>query len=244
MTASRVALVTGATGGMGRAIAAALARAGHALALHARDEAGLASLASGLGGEARVTTHAADLREPDRARGVVAEAERAHGRVDILVNNAGITRDGACWKLEPRDWDETLAVNLSAPFHLTAAVLPGMRDRQWGRVVNVGSVVGSLGVPGASAYAASKAGLLAFTRSVAKEVARRGVTENYVELGYFSTGMIETLGEKQLAWVLERIPAGELGHAEDVGELVAWLCTDAARYVTGQPIGVNGGFPG
>ena len=245
MSTGKVALVTGATGGMGGHIARALAQAGFDLALHARDEAALAAAAACVttGLAIRATAHVADLRDGTAARRLVADVVNAHGRLDVLVNNAGITRDGVCWKLGAQDWDETLAVNLTAPFHLTAAALPGMRERQWGRILNIGSVVGSTGIPGASAYSASKAGLLGFTRSVAKEVARRGITVNYVELGYFSTGIISALNEKQLAWVKDRIPVGELGDPRDVGALVSWLCGDAGGYVTGQSLTIAGGFP-
>lgn len=245
----RIALVTGASRGIGAAIALRLAEDGHDVAINyvedpARDNAAeadaLAEEIRDLGVEALCV--AADVTDREAVADMVGYVAARLGSVDVLVNNAGITRDRTLRKLPPEDWDRVLAVNLTGAFNCAQAVVEGMTERGWGRIVNVSSVVALTGNFGQANYAASKAGLLGLTKSLAREVARKGVTVNAVAPGFIATEMTAAMPPDVLARVIESIPLGEMGSAEDVANAVAFLASDEARYITGHVLSVNGGW--
>jgi 3-oxoacyl-[acyl-carrier protein] reductase len=239
----RIALVTGASQGIGRACALELARAGATVALAARNETKLAAVAAEIeaaGGQAAV--FALDVASEESIKtGVKAVIER-FGKVEILVNNAGITRDGLMLRMKKADWDDVLGTNLTGAFLLTQALLSPMLKNRWGRVVNISSVVGRTGQAGQVNYAASKAGLIGLTRSMAREVASRGITVNAVAPGYIETPMTAVLDEKQRAAMMSQIPLGRPGTDQDIAQAVAFLASDAAGYITGHVLDVNGGM--
>lgn len=238
--AGRGALVTGASGGIGAAIARILHAQGAQVALSGTRADALAGLAADLGEGAHVCP--ADLADPKAADPLIATAEAALGRLDILVNNAGLTRDGLALRMSDADWEQVLNVDLAAPFRLARAALRLMLRRRAGRIVNIGSVVGATGNPGQANYAAAKAGLAGLTRALAQEVASRGITVNLVAPGFVETAMTETLPEAQRAALAGRIPLGRLGRPEDVAAAVAYLASDQAGWVTGATLHVNGGM--
>ncbi len=238
--AGKGALVTGASGGIGGAIARSLHGAGAQVALSGTRVERLAALASELGDGAH--TVPADLGETAALSDLVGAAEGAVGTVDILVNNAGLTRDNLAMRMKDDEWDAVLAVNLTAAFRLSRACLRGMLRRRWGRIINITSVVGATGNPGQANYAASKAGLTGMTKSLAYEVASRGITVNCVAPGFIKTAMTDVLSAQQQAVITERIPAGRLGTPDEVAAAAAFLASDAAAYITGQTIHVNGGM--
>jgi len=235
----RTALVTGASGGIGDAIARGLHGAGATVVLTGRREEALAELAGTLG--ERVHVRAADLAQPEASDALVKEVEGLGG-LDILVNNAGLTRDNLALRLKDEDWSAVLETNLSAAFRLARAVLRGMMKRRAGRIVNITSIVGVTGNPGQSNYAASKAGLIGMSKSLAHEVAARGVTVNCIAPGFVATAMTEALGAEQRDRLLAAIPAGRLGRPEDVAAAAVYLASDEAAYVTGHTLHVNGGM--
>ncbi len=236
----RTAFVTGSTRGIGLAIARALHGAGARVAIVGRDLARAQSVAGELGdGAAGV---ACDVAVEAQVAGAVAAAESALGPIDILVNNAGLTRDNLLLRLTTADWDTVLSANLTGAFYTTRLVIKGMMKRRWGRVVNVTSIVGLMGNKGQSNYAASKAGLIGFTKSVAKEYASRGVLANCVAPGYIETDMTAALPDDARATLLEGIALGRLGRPEDVAGTVLFLASDLAGYVTGQVLVVDGGM--
>ena len=235
----RTALVTGASGGIGDAIARQLHRQGATVVLAGRRQDALAALAESLGERARVAV--AELAEPQAAEQLIAAGD-ADGGVDVLINNAGLTRDNLALRMRDEDWQTVLDVNLSAGFRLIRAALRGMMRRRWGRIVNVTSIVALTGNPGQANYAAAKAGMIGMTKSLAAEVAGRGITVNCVAPGFIQTPMTEALSEKQRARLLERVPAGRLGSGADVAAAVAYLVSEEAAYVTGQTLHVNGGM--
>jgi len=236
----KTALVTGATGGIGGDIARALhARGAHVVASGTRVEA-LEALAATLGD--RVTTIVCDLAKPSDVDGLVGQAEAGAGQVDILVANAGITRDGLLVRMKDEDWESVLKVNLEAYFRLSRAALRGMMKRRWGRIIGITSVVGVTGNPGQTNYAASKAGMIGFSKSLAQEVAAREITVNCVAPGFIASPMTDALNEQQKQAILGRIPAGRLGAGTEVAAACVYLASDEAAYVTGQTLHVNGGM--
>ncbi len=236
---ARRALVTGATGGIGEAIARALHAQGATLVITGRRGEVLEKLAGELG--ERVTSVVADLADPAAAESLMKAAE-AGGPVDILINNAGITRDTLAMRMKDDDWDAVIETNLSAVFRLSRAGLKGMMKRRHGRIINIGSVVGSTGNPGQANYAAAKAGLVGMTKALAAELGSRGITVNCVAPGFIDTAMTQKLDDKQKEGLLGRIPAARLGEGTDIAAAVVYLASDEAGYVTGQTLHVNGGM--
>ena len=239
-----VALVTGASRGIGRAVALRLADDGARIAVNYNSgEAPARELVeeiSANGGEALAIQ--ADVADEAQVKSMVAQVSKQWNRLDILVNNAGIRNDRLLMRMNTREWDDTLNVNLRGAFFCTRAVLPLMVRQRRGRIINMSSVVGVAGNPGQANYAASKAALVGLTKSVAKEVARRNITANALAPGYILTGMVEELSEDLKAQVLSRVPMDRLGVPEDIAGVVAFLCTDEASYITGQVIRIDGGL--
>jgi len=236
----RRALVTGATGGIGGAIARALHDRGAAVALSGTRDGPLGELAAELGQRAHPLV--CDLSDPGAVDALPKRAAEAMGGVDILVNNAGITRDQLFMRMSDADWDTVIAVDLTAAFRLSRAVLRGMMKARWGRIVQITSVVGHTGNPGQGNYCAAKGGLTAMSKSLAAEVASRGITVNCVAPGFIETAMTEKLSEEQTARILAQIPAGRMGSAEEVAAAALWLASPEASYITGQTLHVNGGM--
>ena len=236
----KTALVTGATGGIGGDIARALhAQGAHVVASGTRAEA-LVALAASLG--ERVSIIGGNLSDDAAVDGLVTKAEAAVGQVDILVANAGITRDGLVVRMKDEDWQLVHKVNLEAYFRLSRAALRGMMKRRWGRIIGITSVVGVIGNPGQANYAASKAGMIGFSKSLAQEVAARSITVNCVAPGFIASPMTDALNDQQKQAILTRIPAGRLGSGPDVAAACVYLASEAAAYVTGQTLHVNGGM--
>jgi len=192
--------------------------------------------------QAEVRAMAVDVSRPEAVRGMVAEVLEAYGRVDVLVNNAGITRDGLALRMTPEDWQRVIDTNLSSVFHAAQAVLRPMMKARYGRIINISSVVAAMGNPGQANYCASKGGIEALTRSLAREVGSRGITVNAVAPGFIDTDMTRALGEAARGQLRERIPLGRLGEPEDVAHAVAFLASEEAAYITGQVLHVNGGM--
>ena len=236
----RTALVTGASGGLGQAIARALHERGASVALSGTRKEALAALATEL--RDRVHILPCDLADAAAVERLVPEAEAAMGSLDILVNNAGLTRDNLCLRMKDEEWDLVLAVNLTAAFRLSRAALKGMARRRFGRVIGITSVVGVAGNPGQSNYAASKAGMIGMSKSMAAEVATRNVTVNCVAPGLIEGPMAARLDERQRAAFLADIPMGRLGKAEEIAAAVVYLASPEASYMTGQTLHVNGGM--
>jgi len=236
----RTALVTGASGGIGGEIARALHRQGAAVVLSGTRAEALAALEDELGSRAHILT--CDLSDPTSVEALPKNAEAAAGKIDILVNNAGVTRDNLFMRMKDAEWDEVIAVDLTAAFRLSRAVLRGMMKNRWGRIINITSVVGTTGNPGQGNYAAAKAGLAGMTKSLAAEVASRNITVNCVAPGFIATAMTDVLNEAQKTAILDRIPAGRMGRASDVAAAVVYLASEAGAYVTGQTLHVNGGM--
>ncbi|QIR86005.1 3-oxoacyl-ACP reductase FabG [Paracoccus sp. AK26] len=236
----KTALVTGASGGIGGAIAQALHGAGATVALSGTREGPLNELASTLGDRAHVVP--ANLSDPEAAAGLVKEAAGAMGSVDILVNNAGITRDNLFMRMSDEEWSQVMDVNLTGVFRLSRAALRGMMKARWGRIVNITSVVGATGNPGQGNYAAAKAGLVGMSKSLAYEVASRGITVNCVAPGFIATPMTDSLTDDQKGKILSQIPAGRMGTPEEIAAAVLYLASPEAAYVTGATLHVNGGM--
>jgi 3-oxoacyl-[acyl-carrier protein] reductase len=239
----RIALVTGASQGIGRACAIALARAGASVAVAARNEAKLEEVVGEItanGGNAKA--FALDVASEESIK-TTAKAILAHfGSVHILVNNAGITRDTLLLRMKRADWDDVMTTNLTGTFLLTQALVGSMMKARWGRIINISSIVGETGQAGQANYAASKAGLIGFTKSVARELASRNITSNAVAPGFVETAMTGILDEKQRTAMMSQIPLNRAGTEEDVANAVRFLASDEAAYITGHVLDVNGGM--
>ncbi|OGD27974.1 MAG: 3-oxoacyl-[acyl-carrier-protein] reductase [Candidatus Aminicenantes bacterium RBG_13_63_10] len=239
----KVSLVTGASQGIGQAIALDLAAEGATVLLLDVQKDKLEDVRrdiEGRGGKA--AAYAADVSRLDQVTAVVDGALQAHGRIDHLINNAGITRDNLLLRMKEEEWDAVLAVNLKGTFNVTKAVLRSMVQRREGRIVSIASVAGIMGNAGQTNYAASKAGIIGFTKSVAREVAGRGITANCVAPGFIATAMTDKLPDEVKKAFLDMIPLKRFGSAEDVARAVTFLLSDGAAYITGQVISVNGGM--
>lgn len=234
------ALITGASGGIGGAVAAALHAAGATVTLSGTREAPLQELAATLGERAHVVT--ANLGDAAAVEALPKQAAEAMGSVDILVNNAGITRDNLFMRMSDEEWAQVLDVNLTSSFRLARGVLRGMMKARWGRIVSITSVVGTTGNPGQGNYAAAKAGLVGMSKSLAYEVASRGITVNCVAPGFIETAMTDKLNEDQKGRILTQIPAGRMGRADEIAAAVLYLASPEAGYVTGATLHVNGGM--
>jgi 3-oxoacyl-[acyl-carrier protein] reductase len=236
----KTALVTGATGGIGGAIARALHQQGAIVAVSGTRREVLDQLAGEL--KDRVHVLPCDLAAKDEVEALVPKAEELMGKLDILVANAGINKDNLMVQLRDEDWDQVVAVNLTATFRLARAAVRGMMRRRFGRVIGISSVVGVTGNPGQSNYTATKAGMIGMIKSIAAEYAKRGVTANAIAPGFIASAMTDKLNDKQREAILARVPAGRLGSGADVAAAAVFLASDEAGYVTGQTLHVNGGM--
>jgi 3-oxoacyl-[acyl-carrier protein] reductase len=236
----RKALVTGATGGIGGSIARALHARGATVALSGTRREALDALAAELGERAHALP--ADLKDSAAVDALPGAAEEALGGLDVLVHNAGVTRDNLFLRMKDEEWADVLVVNLTAGFRLYRAALKGMMKRRWGRLIGITSVVGVTGNPGQGNYAASKAGLIGMTKSLAAEVASRNVTVNCIAPGFIESPMTDALNQKQREGALQHIPAGRFGVGADVAAATVYLASEEAAYVTGQTVHVNGGM--
>jgi 3-oxoacyl-[acyl-carrier protein] reductase len=234
------ALVTGASGGIGADIARVLHAAGATVGLSGTRVEPLEALAAELGNRAHVLP--CNLSNLEEVEGLVKRAAEAMGTVDILVNNAGITRDGLAMRMSDDDWQSVIDVNLTAAFRLCRAAVRGMMKARWGRIVNISSVVGRAGNAGQANYAASKGGLVAMSKSLAEEVASRGITVNCVAPGFIETAMTEKLNDQQRSTILASVPAGRMGTPQEIAAAVLYLASQEAAYVTGATLHVNGGM--
>ena len=236
----KTALVTGASGGIGEAVARALYAQGATVVLHGTRAEKLEALQNDLG--ARAFALAVNLSDRDAVVGLVDAASALAGSISILVNNAGITRDGLLMRMKDDDWDSVLEVNMTASMSLCRAAMRGMMKARTGRIISISSVVGVTGNAGQTNYAASKAGMIGFSKSLAAEVASRGLTVNVVAPGFIETPMTDVLDDSQKSALLTRVPAGRLGHADEIAATVAFLASDEAAYITGATVHVNGGM--
>ena len=234
------ALITGASGGIGAAIATALHRAGAAVALSGTRVAPLEALAAELGSRAYVLP--CNLADAEAVTALPKQAAEAMGSVDILVNNAGITKDNLFMRMSDDEWSSVLEVNLTSTMRLCKGVVRGMMKARWGRIINISSIVGTTGNPGQANYAASKAGMVGMSKSIAYEVASRGITVNCVAPGFIATAMTDKLTDEQKAAILGQIPAGRMGEAAEIAAAVLYLASVEAGYVTGATLHVNGGM--
>ena len=234
------ALVTGASGGIGASIARALHAQGATVALSGTRVAPLESLAAELGERALVVP--GNLADAAATEQLAKDAESALGQIDILVNNAGLTRDQLAMRMKDDDWQSVIDVNLTAAFRLSRAVMRGMMKRRWGRIIGITSIVGVTGNPGQANYAASKAGMIGMSKSLAAEVASRGITVNCVAPGFITTAMTDALNTEQKDKLLTGIPAGRMGEPGEIAAGVVYLASDEAAYVTGQTLHINGGM--
>jgi 3-oxoacyl-[acyl-carrier protein] reductase len=238
--AGRTALVTGATGGLGGAIARALHAQGATVGLSGTRRGALEDLAAELKDRAHVAP--CDLADPASVEALVPAVESALGSLDILVNNAGVTRDNLFLRMKDDEWDSVLAINLTAVFRLSRAALKGMMRRRFGRIINIASVVAVSGNPGQGNYAAAKAGMIGMSKALAREVATRAITVNCIAPGFIASPMTDALSDKQREAILASVPVGRLGAGADIGAAAVYLASAEAGYVTGQTLHVNGGM--
>ena len=237
----KTALVTGASGGIGGAIAKALHAQGAKVVLSGTRVEALEAVKAELGGNAFIVQ--ANLSDPASVEALPKAAEEAAGSaIDILVNNAGITKDNLFMRMKDEEWDQVIAVNLTAAFRLSRGVLRAMMKKRWGRIIQISSVVGATGNPGQGNYAAAKAGLVGMTKSLAAEVASRNITVNAVAPGFIQTAMTDVLTDQQKEMISQRIPAGRMGMPSEIAAAVSYLASEEAAYVTGETININGGM--
>jgi len=236
----KLALVTGASGGIGGAIATALHGAGATVGLSGTRTAPLDELATALGDRAHVLP--CNLGDAEAVNALPKQAIEAMGGLDILVNNAGITRDNLFMRMSEEDWAQVLEVNLTSTMRLCKGVVRPMMKARWGRIINISSIVGSTGNPGQANYAAAKAGMVGMSKSIAYEVASRGITVNCVAPGFIATAMTDKLNDDQKSGILNQIPAGRMGEADEIAAAVLYLASPEAGYVTGATLHVNGGM--
>jgi len=236
----KTALVTGASGGIGKAIAVNLHSQGAHVILHGTNEGRLAALSAEL--KDRNSILPADLSDREAVEAMIPKATELAGGIDILVNNAGITRDNLFMRLKDEQWDQVLNVNMTSSMILCRAAIRAMMKARWGRIISISSIVGVTGNPGQTNYAASKAGMIGFSKSLAQEVASRGITVNVVAPGFIQTQMTDVLSDEQKEKLLVNVPAGRLGQPEDIASAVSYLASDEAGYITGATIHVNGGM--
>ena len=236
----KTALVTGASGGIGAAIATTLHAQGASVVLHGTREERLAALQAKLGERAHIVT--ANLGDREAVANIIAEDTEKEGPISILVNNAGIARDNLAMRMKEEEWDAVIDVNLTASMILCRTAMRGMMKARHGRVISISSIVGVIGNPGQSNYAASKAGMIGYSKALAQEVASRGVTVNVIAPGFIETPMTDELSDDQKTALLSRVPAARRGHADEIAAAVAYLASDEAAYVTGATIHVNGGM--
>ncbi|HSR69723.1 MAG TPA: 3-oxoacyl-[acyl-carrier-protein] reductase [Acidobacteriota bacterium] len=239
----RIALVTGASRGIGRRIAQDLAADGAMVLAASRKQADVDALAEEIASQGgRAAGVALDVSDREQVKSALSTVLKEHGAVDILVNNAGITRDGLMLRMKDADWDAVLATNLTGAFAVTREVLAAMLRKRAGRIVNITSVVGQMGNPGQANYVSSKAGVIGFTKALAREVASRGITVNAVAPGFIATDMTAEVNEKAAQELKKQIPLGRIGTVEDVSSGVRFLVSDAAGYITGHVLNINGGL--
>ena len=236
----RTALITGASGGIGSAIAKNLSQQGAHVILHGTRAGRLEELASEIGTNVSVVT--ANLSDREAVGGLVSEAAKATGAIDILVTNAGITRDNLFMRMKDEEWDDVLEVNLTSSMLLCRSAIRAMMKARWGRIISISSIVGVTGNPGQTNYAASKAGMIGFSKSLAAEVASRGITVNVVAPGFIETPMTDELTDEQKQKLLGNVPAGRLGSSQEVAAAVSFLASEEAAYMTGATLHVNGGM--
>lgn len=236
----KCALITGASGGIGGAIAQQLHAAGATVALSGTRREPLEQLAASLGARAHVLP--CNLSDAAAVTALPAQAAEAMGSVDILVNNAGITRDNLFMRMSDEEWADVLEVNLTSTMRLCKGVIRPMMKARWGRIINISSIVGATGNPGQANYAASKAGMVGMSKSIAYEVASRGITVNCIAPGFITTAMTDKLNDAQKAAILTQVPAGRMGEAGDIAAAVLYLASDQAGYVTGATLHINGGM--
>ncbi|KAE9525727.1 MULTISPECIES: 3-oxoacyl-ACP reductase FabG [Testudinibacter] len=236
----KIALVTGASRGIGRAIAEELAAKGATVIGTATSESGAEAISAYLGESGKgLVLNVSDVASIEQT---LAQIKGEFGEIDILVNNAGITRDNLLMRMKDNEWSDIIETNLTSIFHLSKAMLRSMMKKRYGRIINIGSVVGSSGNPGQSNYCAAKAGVIGFSKALAQEVASRGITVNVVAPGFIATDMTHALTDEQKQGILSNVPAGRLGEAKDIAKAVAFLASDDAGYITGTTLHVNGGL--
>jgi NAD(P)-dependent dehydrogenase (short-subunit alcohol dehydrogenase family) len=236
------AVITGGAQGIGFAVAERMLRSGAAVALWDRDQAMLAKAKTELSALGTVTTHAVNLTQLDQVEKATADTMALHGRIDITVNNAGITGGNATtWELDPKVWREVIDVNLIAPYYVCRCVVPHMVAQKWGRIVNVASVAGKEGNPNASHYSASKAGVIALTKSLGKELADKGVLVNAVAPAAARTAMFATMTEQHINFMLSKIPMGRFVEVQEIAAMIGWLSSDDCSFTTGSVFDITGG---